>query len=157
MCSQQVLISSDESSYSNPHNNSTPYYDGPLPHPIAWLREGNVVDLGNNTNTNGLNASAGDAVELGRFLMPGRMFYTSLGHLSSTWQRDDFQSHVVGGIQWVLDAQHATQATPSAAVAALSSSADFIFRPATALISTALLVCCTLGYLRRGFLRQSSS
>jgi type 1 glutamine amidotransferase len=30
----------------------------------------------------------------------GRVFYTNLGHAYSTWQRADYQDHVLGGIEW---------------------------------------------------------
>jgi type 1 glutamine amidotransferase len=97
-----VLLTVDDASYTYPENGTTPYFQGPAPHPIAWLREG-PYDLGNGTGTNGMNASAGDNVLQGTFLSTGRMFYTSLGHLSSTWEDPVFQAHIGAGINWVLE------------------------------------------------------
>jgi hypothetical protein len=33
----------------------------------------------------------------------GRSFYTSLGHLNSTWEDDVFISHVMNGLMWALE------------------------------------------------------
>jgi hypothetical protein len=33
----------------------------------------------------------------------GRSFYTSLGHLNSTWENDVFISHVMNGLMWALE------------------------------------------------------
>ena len=33
----------------------------------------------------------------------GRVFYTNLGHNMATWQRADFQGHLLAGIEWVSE------------------------------------------------------
>jgi len=33
----------------------------------------------------------------------GRVFYTNLGHNPSTWDRPDFQQHLLGGIRWATE------------------------------------------------------
>jgi type 1 glutamine amidotransferase len=33
----------------------------------------------------------------------GRVFYTNLGHNPSTWDRPDFQAHLLGGIRWATE------------------------------------------------------
>lgn len=38
----------------------------------------------------------------GLFRPPGRVFYTGLGHRTETWLDENFQSHIQGGIDWVL-------------------------------------------------------
>ena len=32
-----------------------------------------------------------------------RVFYTNLGHSMATWERSDFRSHLLAGIQWVSE------------------------------------------------------
>jgi type 1 glutamine amidotransferase len=32
----------------------------------------------------------------------GRVFYTALGHNEFVWERDDYQRHILGGINWAL-------------------------------------------------------
>ncbi|KAG8864905.1 hypothetical protein FRB96_003491 [Tulasnella sp. 330] len=32
----------------------------------------------------------------------GRSFYTSLGHLSSTWKDPTFMEHIMAGVMWAL-------------------------------------------------------
>lgn len=41
----------------------------------------------------------------------GRVFYTNLGHNPSTWDRPDFQQHLLGGIRWATE----TRADPGCA------------------------------------------
>ncbi|KAG8877339.1 hypothetical protein FRB97_003527 [Tulasnella sp. 331] len=53
------------------------------PHPIAWYQERGA----------GVASTA---------VVAGRSFYTSLGHLNSTWQDDIFIEHVMGGIIWTI-------------------------------------------------------
>lgn len=80
------------------------------PHPIAWYRE-RAVDLGNNTDTNGMNATNGTTVQQGSFVANGRMWYTALGHTIEIWQDPTFQAHIKGGIDWVLETE--SSVTPS--------------------------------------------
>lgn len=57
------------------------------PHPIAWYQDAGA-------GVSGLSTGAPAA---------GRSFYTSLGHLNSTWQDETFISHVMNGLLWALD------------------------------------------------------
>ncbi|QRV74879.1 hypothetical protein RhiJN_02894 [Ceratobasidium sp. AG-Ba] len=75
----QVILSVDESSYTD---TGVRNYTQGTPHPIAWYQEH--------------GAGAEDPSSA------GRSFYTSLGHLSSTWEDQNFLAHVLGGIQWTL-------------------------------------------------------
>ena len=62
-------------------------YDQGVPHPIAWY----ITDsLGAQPPTDGAPGT-------------GRSFYTSLGHLSETWQDPTFMGHVMGGLKWALE------------------------------------------------------
>ncbi|TFK27170.1 class I glutamine amidotransferase-like protein [Coprinopsis marcescibilis] len=75
----EVVLSVDESSYVD---RGPRRFDHGDPHPIAWFQE------------------RGAGVEEGG--VAGRSFYTSLGHLTETWQDPIFLSHVLGGISWAL-------------------------------------------------------
>ncbi|ELU36791.1 ThuA domain-containing protein [Rhizoctonia solani AG-1 IA] len=58
------------------------------PHPIAWYQDyaaGAVIKTG----------GPGPGV-------PGRSFYSSLGHNNSTWMDSTFMKHVMGGLTWTL-------------------------------------------------------
>ncbi|KAG8954172.1 hypothetical protein FRC04_000393 [Tulasnella sp. 424] len=76
------------------------------PHPIAWYQE------------RGAGASDGTSTV-------GRSFYTSLGHLSSTWANETFIAHVMAGVTWSLGSNTTRAFNPSASVgnAALSNTA----------------------------------
>ncbi|KAF8623652.1 hypothetical protein AX17_007351 [Amanita inopinata Kibby_2008] len=87
-----VLLSADESSYTD---SGIRKYNQGTPHPTAWYQ------------THG--AGVGDGG------IAGRSFYTSLGHLSQTWQDKLFMAHVLGGISWVLES-NTTKATNQAAL-----------------------------------------
>ncbi|CAE6491828.1 unnamed protein product [Rhizoctonia solani] len=76
----KVLISVDRNSYYDSINRTQAQGS---PHPIAWYQE--------------RGAGAEDP------LKAGRSFYTSLGHLNSTWEAETFLEHVLGGITWALD------------------------------------------------------
>ena len=86
------------------------------PHPLAWMREGNLLGEppasasdGTVTSSDGggsIPASSslfgGDAMFRGGGA--GRSFYTSLGHDNATWADDAFRVHIAGGIRWALAA-----------------------------------------------------
>ncbi|KIO34295.1 hypothetical protein M407DRAFT_240629 [Tulasnella calospora MUT 4182] len=76
------------------------------PHPIAWYQE------------RGAGASEGAPTV-------GRSFYTSLGHLSSTWADETFMAHIMAGITWSLGSNTTKAFNPSTTVgnAALKGSA----------------------------------
>ncbi|KAI0292129.1 class I glutamine amidotransferase-like protein [Russula brevipes] len=74
-----VVLSANESSYSD---SGPRLFDQGTPHPTAWYQE------------HGAGIQNGGTA--------GRSFYTSLGHLSETWQNDRFLAHVLGGISWAL-------------------------------------------------------
>ena len=59
---------------SNPVN-LVPATAMPDDNPVAWVKTAGVAD--------------------------GRVFYTNLGHSMATWQRPDFQGHLLAGIEWV--------------------------------------------------------
>lgn len=55
--------------------------------PIAWCQHSNAGSLPVKQDSPGA----------------GRSFYTSLGHLNSTWQDETFQQHLMNGLLWALD------------------------------------------------------
>jgi type 1 glutamine amidotransferase len=57
--------------------NLVPVTSMPDDNPVAWVK------------------TAGEA--------NGRVFYTNLGHSMATWERADFQGHLLGGIRWVAE------------------------------------------------------
>lgn len=75
----QVLLTADESSYSDPGERR---FDHGTPHPIAWYQE----------------CGAGVQQEC----VAGRSWYTGLGHTIEIWSDELFLGHVLGGITWVL-------------------------------------------------------
>ncbi|KAG8866047.1 hypothetical protein FRC20_009137 [Serendipita sp. 405] len=77
----KVILSVDESTYTDDGPRT---HDQGSPHPIAWYQE-----------------RLAGVSSLDRPLI-GRSWYTSLGHLNSTWQDETFLSHVLGGITWTL-------------------------------------------------------
>ncbi|RSH78231.1 uncharacterized protein EHS24_002695 [Apiotrichum porosum] len=82
-----VLMTVDESSYVNNGTSTGSYPSMDDPHPIAWYIESPESALP-------LADGAPKA---------GRSFYTSLGHLNSTWENSTFIEHVFGGLTWALD------------------------------------------------------
>ncbi|CAE6494107.1 unnamed protein product [Rhizoctonia solani] len=69
----KVLLSVDSSSYNDTHAQN---HTQGFPHPIAWYQE------------RGAGAADSSAA--------GRSFYTSLGHLTSTWADQTFLAHILG-------------------------------------------------------------
>ncbi|KDE08619.1 hypothetical protein MVLG_01081 [Microbotryum lychnidis-dioicae p1A1 Lamole] len=110
-----VLLTVDNSTYSDPKAGTRPNYQG-TPHPIVWYRD-TPVDLENGTASNNVKT------------MMGRMWMTSLGHESSTWERQDFQSHILEGIRWSL-ANVASSNTTMSATSGLSPTATLTSTPA---------------------------
>ncbi|KAH8100133.1 trehalose utilization-domain-containing protein [Cristinia sonorae] len=88
-----VLLSADESSYSDPGPRR---YDQGNPHPIAWYQD------------HGAGSSSQDTA--------GRSWYTSLGHTNETWQNPLYIAHVLGGISWVLQSNTTSFTNPAAAI-----------------------------------------
>ncbi|WRT70238.1 uncharacterized protein IL334_007233 [Kwoniella shivajii] len=82
-----VIMTVDESSYVNNGTSTGNYPSMGDPHPIAWY-----IDSPNSAQP--LNSGIEKA---------GRSFYTSLGHLNSTWQDETFIDHVMSGLKWALD------------------------------------------------------
>ncbi|PBL03766.1 class I glutamine amidotransferase-like protein [Armillaria gallica] len=87
-----VILTVDESSYTD---DGTRRFNQGEPHPIAWYQE------------HGAGVVSGGTA--------GRSFYTSLGHLNETWEDELFMSHILGGIQWTLQA-NTTRAFNSSAL-----------------------------------------
>ncbi|WVW86149.1 hypothetical protein I302_108190 [Kwoniella bestiolae CBS 10118] len=82
-----VLLSVDESSYVNNGSSTGNYPSMGDPHPIAWYID---QPLSAQPLAEGVSKA-------------GRSFYTSLGHLNSTWQNETFITHVMAGLKWALD------------------------------------------------------
>ncbi|KAK1921989.1 trehalose utilization-domain-containing protein [Papiliotrema laurentii] len=82
-----VLLTVDGSSYVHDGNTTGSYPFQGEPHPIAWYND-------NPYSAQPLRNGAPKA---------GRSFYTSLGHLNSTWFDDTFITHVMSGLRWALD------------------------------------------------------
>jgi len=87
-----VILTVDESSYTD---DGTRRFNQGEPHPIAWYQEHGAGVVSSGT--------------------AGRSFYTSLGHLNETWEDELFMSHILGGIQWTLQA-NTTRAFNSSAL-----------------------------------------
>ncbi|KAH7341967.1 ThuA-like domain-containing protein [Rhizoctonia solani] len=92
----KILLSVDASSYTDTHIQT---YNQGSPHPIAWYQERGAGAAHSST--------------------AGRSFYTSLGHLTSTWADQTFLAHVLGGIQWTLASNTSRAINPSGQVAAV--------------------------------------
>ncbi|WVQ72662.1 hypothetical protein IAR50_002221 [Cryptococcus sp. DSM 104548] len=82
-----VLMTVNESSYVDNGTSTGNYPSMGDPHPIAWYIESPL-------SAQPLAESVSRA---------GRSFYTSLGHLNSTWQDETFIGHVMEGLKWALD------------------------------------------------------
>lgn len=80
----KLLLTVDESSYTDSLKAADDRNHG-TPHPIAWYQ---TLDYVANQTSLALGG--------------GRSWYTSLGHLNSTWMDPTYQAHILGGIQWVL-------------------------------------------------------
>ncbi|KAI5454176.1 hypothetical protein NCC49_004241 [Naganishia albida] len=80
-----LLLTVDEDSYAHTGHPTGNYNQG-TPHPIAWCQHSNAGSLPVQQDAPGA----------------GRSFYTSLGHLDSTWQDATFQQHVMNGVIWAL-------------------------------------------------------
>ncbi|CAE6466649.1 unnamed protein product [Rhizoctonia solani] len=91
----KILLSVDRDSYHDDVNRTQAQGS---PHPIAWYQE------------------RGAGVEDPR--KAGRSFYTSLGHLNSTWENETFLGHVLGGINWALDSNTTLWRNPKGKVGA---------------------------------------
>ncbi|SJL00031.1 uncharacterized protein ARMOST_03343 [Armillaria ostoyae] len=87
-----VILTVNESSYTD---DGTRRFNQGEPHPIAWYQE------------HGAGVVSGGTA--------GRSFYTSLGHLNETWEDELFMNHILGGIQWTLQA-NTTRAFNSSAL-----------------------------------------
>ncbi|KAK0495394.1 class I glutamine amidotransferase-like protein [Armillaria luteobubalina] len=87
-----VILTVDESSYTD---DGTRRFNQGEPHPIAWYQE------------HGAGVESGGTA--------GRSFYTSLGHLNETWEDELFMNHILGSIQWTLQA-NTTRAFNSSAL-----------------------------------------
>ncbi|CAE6446772.1 unnamed protein product [Rhizoctonia solani] len=91
----KILLSVDRNSYHDDVNRTQAQGS---PHPIAWYQE-RGAGAENSRNA-------------------GRSFYTSLGHLNSTWGDETFLSHVLGGISWALDSNTTLWRNPKGKVGA---------------------------------------
>lgn len=103
---KQYVLTARESSYDDPiESREQRASEQGSPHPIAWWKEGDQlnydphVKVGGGTDPTQKSIRDGTAGTGGA----GRSFYTSLGHTKSVWAKDDFQKHILGAIEWVLD------------------------------------------------------
>lgn len=97
--SAPMVLLTNSTVFKDPQAATRTRSDGPAPRPLAWVRSGNLLDAPSQPLGQGM-----DDPEYGPKYSggPGRMFYTSLGHLNETWQMTPMQAHVAGGISWVL-------------------------------------------------------
>ncbi|PWN33724.1 class I glutamine amidotransferase-like protein [Meira miltonrushii] len=97
--SAPIVLLSNSTVFNDPQAANRTRSDGPPPRPLAWVRSGNLLDAPSTPLGQGM-----DDPEYGPKYSggPGRMFYTSLGHLNETWQQIPMQAHVAGGISWVM-------------------------------------------------------
>ncbi|KAF9507159.1 hypothetical protein BS47DRAFT_1304366 [Hydnum rufescens UP504] len=114
-----VLLTVDESTYTD---TGTRVYNQGSPHPIAWGQE------------HGAGALMGGASAPVTGI--GRSWYTSLGHLSETWEDPLFLSHVMGGIQWALESGSTRAFNTQALVGNANSTTPTSSRSATVSGST---------------------
>jgi Trehalose utilisation len=63
-----------------------------------WLKHSRSVDTQPNIKV--LLRRSGDPVAWYQEFGGGRMWYTGLGHLATTFANADFEEHVWGGIRW---------------------------------------------------------
>ncbi|KAG8706154.1 hypothetical protein FRC09_002547 [Ceratobasidium sp. 395] len=130
-----VVLSVDESSYTgrqaaglclvNTNSISTDTgvrnYSQGSPHPIGTIIGDTFGLLCNSPSPPSAawyqehGAGADDAASA------GRSFYTSLGHLNSTWEDQNFLAHVLGGIQWALELNTTRAMNPDGQVGAQPS------------------------------------
>ncbi|UZJ56390.1 hypothetical protein CBS101457_005710 [Exobasidium rhododendri] len=95
--SNAVLLT-NATAFSDPQAASRTRSDGPAPRPLAWFREGGLLDEA-STLGEGMDYPADGPVYSGG---AGRSWYTSLGHANETWAVDAFHGHILGGIGYVL-------------------------------------------------------
>jgi len=72
-----LTVDHDSDEYAEKHGD---------PHPIAWYQE-----KGSGADPNGA--------------LVGRSFYSSLGHMNSTWKEPLFMAHIMAGVTWVMDGE----------------------------------------------------
>lgn len=102
-----VLVT-NASTYEDPGVNPQGFRNGtngPAPHPLAWWRQGGLLDSNSSTDAS-VSGAGGATIQASGG--SGRSWYTSLGHDSSTWQLDLFRGHIAGGIGWVLESATST-------------------------------------------------
>lgn len=99
MPSAPTVLLSNATAFSDPQAASRTRSDGPAPRPLAWVREGDLLNAPSQALGQGMDDPSGGLTYSGG---AGRMFYTSLGHQNQTWEQPAFQAHVAGGIAWVL-------------------------------------------------------
>ncbi|KAI3493235.1 hypothetical protein L1887_42075 [Cichorium endivia] len=93
--------------------------NGPAPHPLAWWRQGALLDTNAATDPSVRGGGGADIQVSGG---PGRSWFTSLGHDNSTWAQDLFRGHVAGGIAWVLASSTSTANTSTTTSTTTSTS-----------------------------------
>lgn len=112
-----VLMSVDEASYADSGKAGSAAVQG-TPHPIAWFRDGSGNATGQEEGQRGIAAPVDEG-----FTMPGRMWYTSLGHTSEIWSDPMFRQHIQGGLDYTLGIQR-DNSTASATDTTTTSTTD---------------------------------
>lgn len=101
--------------------------NGPDPHPLAWWREGGLLDSKEPGPYGGGLDDAKDEDAKGQVRAQGgdgRSWYTSLGHEVDSWKSDVLRSHIFGGIVWTLKSETAKGNNESALVGQRSSNSN---------------------------------
>lgn len=121
---KQYVLTARESSYDDPiESREQRASEQGSPHPIAWWKEGGQLDydphvkVGGGTDPTKQQIRDGTAGTGGA----GRSFYTSLGHTKSVWAKEDFQMHILGAIEWVLESPSLRSNNASASKLAVGS------------------------------------
>jgi type 1 glutamine amidotransferase len=119
--SSPIILLTNSTPFQDPQAKTRTRSDGPAPRPLAWVRQGNLLDAPSTPLGQGMDdPDYGPRYSGG----PGRMFYTSLGHLSETWQMPTIQAHIAGGISWVLQSPTCKSKRTSSSLKEQSSPSD---------------------------------
>ncbi|CDZ96743.1 hypothetical protein [Phaffia rhodozyma] len=135
----QILMTVDESSYTNDGTSSGTYPAVTSPLPIAWYQD-RGAGISNDT-----------------VLPGGRSFFTSLGHSNQTWQNETFLAHIFGGLQWTLDSRTTKAYTSSGQVGTSSFSSSSITSSSTSSSSSSTTATAGISVSKSGTTSHSST
>lgn len=134
-----LLLSVDQDSYQDPYKDAQTAKQG-SPHPIAWYRDGNrlgpnataLAPYGEDQSAvDGILGAAVPSLDVG-FVMPGRMWYTALGHTIEIWSDPLFVQHIQGGLNYTLGTERLNATVTSDVSDAPAPSASAGIGPAAA-------------------------